>query len=84
MIRKISSIFGDTAYDSGANFNKAASAGAEPVIKPRKNSTGKSMGSYVRAQTVREFMSDPKAWKKEHGYGQKWQVGEYSHLSLMF
>ncbi|MGC8567558.1 MAG: hypothetical protein ACP5M8_07960, partial [Caldisphaera sp.] len=42
VVGKISNIFGDTAYDSGANFNKAASAGAEPVIKPRKNSSGKS------------------------------------------
>jgi hypothetical protein len=42
VVGKISSIFGDTAYDSRADFNKAASTGAEPVIKPRKNSTGKS------------------------------------------
>ncbi|MGC8558698.1 MAG: hypothetical protein ACP5NC_06895 [Nitrososphaeria archaeon] len=38
-------------------------------------------------------MLDPKAWKKEHRYGQRWQVEavfsslkrmvEYSHLSLM-
>ena len=56
------------------NFNKVASIGAEPVIKPRTNSTGRSRGSYVRGQTVREFLSDPKAWKKKHRYGQRWQV----------
>ena len=48
--------------------------GAEPVIKPRMNSTGKSKGSYVRAQTVREFLRDPAKWKKGHRYGQRWQV----------
>ncbi len=42
VVGKISSIFGDTAYDSRANFNKVASMGAKSVIKPRKNSTGKS------------------------------------------
>ncbi len=38
------------------------------------NSTGRARGSYVRAQTVREFLSDPQAWKKKHRYGQRWQV----------
>ena len=60
-------MFSDSAYGSRANFNYAV--GAEPVIKPRMNSTGRSRGSYVRAQTVREFLSDPKAWKRKHGYG---------------
>ena len=71
-VGKVSRVFGDSAYDSRAIFNYAV--GAEPVIKPRMNSTGKSRGSYIRAQTVREFLSDPKAWKRKHGYGQRWQV----------
>ncbi|MDG7038453.1 MAG: IS5 family transposase [Nitrososphaerota archaeon] len=73
-VGKISRVFGDSAYDSRANFNFAASAGADPVIKPKMNSTGRSRGSYIRAQTVREFLSDPQAWKKKHRYGQRWQV----------
>ncbi len=73
-VGKVSRVFGDSAYDSRAIFNYAASMGAEPVIKPRMNSTGKSRGSYIRAQTVREFLSDPQAWKKRHQYGQRWQV----------
>ncbi|MGC8558703.1 MAG: transposase [Nitrososphaeria archaeon] len=48
--------------------------GAEPVIKPRMNSTCKSRRSYVRAQTVMEFLSDAQAWKKKHKYGQRWRV----------
>ncbi len=71
-VGRISRVFGDSAYDSRANFNYAV--GTEPVIKPRMNSTGRSRGSYVRAQTVREFLSDPQAWKKRHQYGQRWQV----------
>ncbi|MDG7036218.1 MAG: hypothetical protein JRN37_04315 [Nitrososphaerota archaeon] len=64
-------MFGDSVYDSRANFYTAVNAGAEPVIKPKMNSTGRSRGSYTRAQTVREFLSDPKAWKKKHMYGQR-------------
>ncbi|MGC8661492.1 MAG: hypothetical protein ACP5TZ_03200 [Nitrososphaeria archaeon] len=48
--------FGDSAYDSRAIFNYTAGIGAEPVIKPRMNSTGKSRGSYVRV--VRKFLSE--------------------------
>ena len=58
-VGKVSRVFGDSAYDSRAIFNYAAGVGPEPVIKPRMNSTGRSRGSYVRAQTVREFLSDP-------------------------
>ena len=73
-VGKVSRVFGDSAYDSRAIFNYAAGVGPEPLIKPRMNSTGRSRGSYVRAQTVREFLSDPQAWKKKHRYGQRWQV----------
>jgi hypothetical protein len=73
-VGKVSRVFGDSAYDSRAIFNYAAGVGPEPVIKPRMNSTGRSRGSYVRAQTVREFLSDPQAWKEKHRYGQRWQV----------
>jgi len=69
---KISRIFGDSAYDSRGIFKYAV--GAEPVIKPRMNSTGRPRRSYVRAKTMKEFLSDPQAWKKRHQYGQRWQV----------
>ena len=39
-VGRINRVFGDSAYDSRANFNYAV--GAEPVIKPRMNSTGRS------------------------------------------
>ncbi|MEM4089849.1 MAG: transposase [Thermoplasmatales archaeon] len=69
---KVNKVFGDSAYDSSDNFNAAMDT--EPIIKPKINSTGKSKGSYVRAQTVREFLMDPVKWKKGHRYGQRWQV----------
>jgi len=47
IIGKISSVFGDSAYDSRTTFNYTASVGAEPVIKPKINSSGKS-----RVETV--------------------------------
>ncbi|MCL4339834.1 MAG: transposase [Thaumarchaeota archaeon] len=78
-VGKISRVFGDSAYDSRVNFNYAAGTGVEPVIK--MSSTGRFKGSYIRAQTVSEFLSDPQAWKRKHGYGQRWQV-ETVFLSL--
>ncbi|MDG7037610.1 MAG: IS5 family transposase [Nitrososphaerota archaeon] len=69
---KISRVFGDSAYDLRTIFKYAV--GAEPVIKPRMNSTGRPRRSYVRAKTMKEFLSDQQAWKKRHQYGQRWQV----------
>ncbi len=73
-VGKIGRVFGDTAYDSRENFNHVGSLGAEPVIKPKKNSSGKSRGSYLRGRTAKEFIKNPKAWKEDHEYGQRWQV----------
>ncbi len=73
-VKKIGRVFGDTAYDSRANFNHVGSIGAEPVIKPRANSSGKSKGSYLRGKTAKEFIKDPKAWKENYEYGQRWQA----------
>ncbi|MEM3214453.1 MAG: transposase [Conexivisphaerales archaeon] len=39
---KVNKVFGDSAYDSRDNFS--AAMGAEPVIKPKINFTGKSKG----------------------------------------
>jgi hypothetical protein len=69
-------VYGDTAYDSRANFNLIGRElpSAEPVIKPRANASGRSRGSYLRGRTAKEFIKDPKAWKTNHGYGQRWQI----------
>jgi len=47
--------YGDSAYDSRANFNKAASMGAEPVIKPRKYSSGKGILNTARGGRLRLY-----------------------------
>ncbi|MEM3487918.1 MAG: hypothetical protein QXG99_08185 [Conexivisphaerales archaeon] len=41
-VGKVNKVFGDSAYDSRDNFS--AAMGAEPVIKPKINFTGKSKG----------------------------------------
>ncbi|MEM3701504.1 MAG: transposase [Conexivisphaerales archaeon] len=41
---KVNKVFGDSAYDSRDNFNSVQAMGAEPVIKPKINSIGKSKG----------------------------------------
>ena len=46
-VGKVNKVFGDSAYDSRDNFNSVQAMGAEPVIKPKINSTGKSK-SYVK------------------------------------
>jgi len=50
------------------------SIGAEPVIKPRWNSTGRSRGSYTMEKVVRGFLTGPVKRKLDHDYGQRWQV----------
>ncbi len=61
---KVTEVHAASAYDSRVNFNEAARIWVETVIKLKINSTGKSKGSYVTAETVREFLSDPELWKK--------------------
>lgn len=72
----ITKVYADTGYDSKANFNLVGRElpSAEPVIKVRASSSGKSRGSYLRGRTAKEFIKDPKEWKINHGYGQRWQV----------
>lgn len=75
-VPNVTKIYGDTAYDSRANFNLVGKElpQAEPVIKPRINASGRSRGSYLRGRTAKEFIKNPKEWKINYGYGQRWQV----------
>ena len=70
----IARIYADTAYVSRANFNLLHSLNAEAAIKPRKNSSCKARGSYLRAKVVRAFLSNPKAWKDSVSYGLRWMA----------
>ena len=77
----IAKVYADTAYDSRVNFNPLHSLKAEAAIKPRKNSSCKARGSYLRAKTVRAFLSNPKAWKDSVGYGLRW-MGETCNSTM--
>ncbi len=50
----------------------STSLNAEAAIKPSKNSSCRSNGSYLRARTVRAFLSDPE--KDSVSYGLRWIV----------
>ena len=55
---RVTKVYADTAYDSRADFNLLYSLNAEAVIKPRRNSSSNTRGSYLRAKVVRAFLSD--------------------------
>lgn len=71
---KISTVIGDGGYDSKANFNYLAMKGIEPVIKVRRSSSGKSDGCMPRKLVAQEYLHNPEAWKRNHGYGQRWMT----------
>jgi len=73
-VGRIAKVYADTAYDSRANFNLLHSLKAEAAIKPRKNSSTKARGSYLRAKTVRAFLLNPKAWRDSVSYGLRWMA----------
>jgi len=71
---KITKAIGDGGYDSKTNFQYLAMKGIEPVIKVRKNASNKAGGCMARKLVVQEYLQDPEAWKRNHGYGQRWMA----------
>lgn len=71
---KITKTIGDGGYDSKTNFRYLADRGIEPVIKVRKNSSGKAGGCIPRKLVAQEYLRNPEAWKRKHGYGQRWMA----------
>jgi hypothetical protein len=71
---KITKAIGDGGYDSKTNFQYLAMKGIEPVIKVRKNASNKAGGCMSRKLVVQEYLHDPEAWKRNHGYGQRWMA----------
>lgn len=65
---------GDGAYDSRDIFRYLDSKGIEPVIKVRKNSSGRARGCMPRRLVVIEQLKDYERWKRKHGYGNRWRV----------
>lgn len=64
----------DGAYDSRDIFRYLDSKGIEPVIKVRKNSSGRARRCMPRRLVVIEQLKDYERWKRKHGYGNRWRV----------
>jgi len=71
---KISKTIGDGAYDTKNNFRYLDARKIEPVIKVRKNASSKAGGCTPRKLVAQEYLQDPEAWKRKHGYGQRWMA----------
>jgi len=71
---KVAKVMGDGAYDTKRNFRYLAMNGIEPIIKVRRNASNRAGGSVLRKLVAQEYLHDPEAWKRKHGYGQRWMV----------
>ena len=71
---KIAKTIGDGAYDTKNNFRYLDGKKIEPAIKVRKNSSTKANGCMPRKLVAQEYLQDPDAWKRSHGYGQRWMA----------
>jgi hypothetical protein len=71
---KIAKTIGDGAYDTKSNFHYLTEKGIEPVIKVRRDASSKAGGCVPRRLVAQEYLRDPEAWKRGHGYGQRWMV----------
>ncbi len=71
---KITKTLGDGGYDSKSNFRYLNARKIEPAIKVRKNSSSNANGCMPRKLVAQEYLCDPEAWKRNHGYGQRWMA----------
>jgi hypothetical protein len=82
---KITKTIGDGAYDTKSNFRYLDDKGIEPVIKVRKNASTRAGGCMPRKLVAQEYLQDPEAWKRDHGYGYRWMVeSAFSSLKRTF
>lgn len=70
---EIGKVIADGAYDARYLFNYLDRLRIQPVIRVRNNAVAKSKGSIARKKAVIGYKKDPDKWKKENGYGQRWQ-----------
>ena len=71
---KITKTIGDGAYDTKSSFRYLNANGIEPVIKVRRDASSKAGGCVPRRLVAQEYLRDPDAWKRRHGYGQRWMA----------
>ncbi len=71
---KLTKVIGDGAYDSKKNFRYPTTKEIVPVIKVRRNASSKANGCMPRKLASHEYLRNPEAWKRRHGYGQRWMA----------
>jgi IS5 family transposase len=71
---KIAKTIGDGAYDTKSSFRYLDANGIEPIIKVRKDASSRAGGCVPRRLVAQEYLRNPEAWKRRHGYGQRWMV----------
>jgi IS5 family transposase len=83
---RVKRVLADGAYDSRANFNFLDGRHIKPVIRIRKGSVPKSMGSQARKLAVIEQQAfKPRSWSRIHRFGYRWSVeGAYSCIKRIF
>jgi IS5 family transposase len=82
---KVAKVIGDDAYDTKSNLRCLDARKSEPVIKVRKNSSSRAGGCMPRKLVAQERLRDLEAWKRNHGYGQRWMVeSAFSSLKRTF
>ena len=82
---KIAKTIGDGAYDTKSSFRYLDANGIEPVIKVRRDASSRAGGCVPRKLVAQEYLRDPEAWKRRHGYGQRWMVESvFSSLKRTF
>lgn len=75
--KKIKKLLGDGLYDAKEMFNLCGGLNIFPAIKIRKNSSGKSDGSYLRKRHVLLYKKlGYKKWAKKMKYGMRWVATE--------
>ena len=71
-------LIADGAYDKRDMFNLVAKKNAVPIIKIRKNASTRSLGSPLRARSVREVKKIGQGmWKEKYEYGRRWRIESY-------
>jgi hypothetical protein len=82
---KITKTLGDGAYDTKSNFRYLDRKKIDPVIRVRKNSSSRAGGCMPRKLVAQEYLQDPEAWKRKHGYGYRWMAeSAFSSLKRTF
>jgi IS5 family transposase len=71
---KIAKTVADGAYDTKSNFHYLDGKRIQPVIKVRRDASSRAGGCVPRKLVAQEYLRNPEAWKRRHGYGQRWMV----------